>query len=125
MRSDVLIQAVRVLAVDQIANETKNNPIVAKAATIEVSPAQAQKLALASQVGTLSLALRSAEDPLSAAPAGELRPMRVVDLRIDGGGQPSRPRVVRTARRAAPHSGGPTIEILRGSSADRVAVRAE
>jgi pilus assembly protein CpaB len=125
MRSDVLLQAVRVLAVDQVANETKNNPIVAKAATIEVSPAQAQKLALASQVGTLSLALRSAEDPLSPTPVQELRPMRVVDLRIDGGPQQPRPRVIANRRAVQPRPAGPTVEIFRGSSTDRIAVRSE
>jgi pilus assembly protein CpaB len=56
--SDVLIQAVKVIAVDQIASENKSDPMVAKTATLEVTPLDAQKLALAQQVGTISLALR-------------------------------------------------------------------
>lgn len=56
--TDVLMQNVKVLAVDQEANETRQKPVVAKAVTVEVSPNQAQKLTLAAQVGYLSLALR-------------------------------------------------------------------
>lgn len=57
--TDVLLQNVRVLAVDQVADNRKEEPQVVKAVTLEVSTEQAQKLALASQVGTLNLALRN------------------------------------------------------------------
>lgn len=55
---DVLIQGVKVLAVDQRADSGSEEALVAKAATLEVSPAQAQKLTLAAEIGQLSLALR-------------------------------------------------------------------
>jgi pilus assembly protein CpaB len=58
--SDLLLQNVKVIAVDQVAAEQKEKPSVAKAVTLEVSPAQAQKIALATDVGTLSLILRQA-----------------------------------------------------------------
>jgi len=58
--TDVLLQNVRVLAVDQVADDRTEKPVPAKAVTIEVDTRQAQKLALASSVGQLSLALRSA-----------------------------------------------------------------
>lgn len=58
--TDVLLQNVRVLAVDQLADDRTEEPTPAKAVTIEVGTRQAQKLALASSVGQLSLALRSA-----------------------------------------------------------------
>ncbi len=58
--TDVLLQNVRVLAVDQLADDRTEKPTPAKAVTIEVGTRQAQKLALASTVGQLSLALRSA-----------------------------------------------------------------
>lgn len=58
--SDVVLQNVRVLAVDQIADERTDKPSVAKAVTLEVEVSSAQKLALAATVGTLSLALRKA-----------------------------------------------------------------
>lgn len=58
--ADVIIQNVRVLAVDQSADERSDKPAVVKAVTLEVDTAQAQKLSLAATVGTLSLALRAA-----------------------------------------------------------------
>ena len=58
--NDVVIENARVLAVDQLADATRRKPSVVKAVTLEVDVADAQKLALASQVGTLSLLLRKA-----------------------------------------------------------------
>ena len=58
--NDVVIQDVRVLAVDQAADERAEKPSVVKAVTLEVNPTDGQKIALASTVGTLSLLLRKA-----------------------------------------------------------------
>ena len=58
--NDVLLQNVRALAVDQLADERTEKPSVAKAVTLEVSQIEAQRLALAQTVGQLSLALRPA-----------------------------------------------------------------
>jgi pilus assembly protein CpaB len=58
--NDVVVQDARVLAVDQMADDTTDKPAVVKAVTLEVDEAGGQKLALASVVGTLSLALRKA-----------------------------------------------------------------
>jgi pilus assembly protein CpaB len=116
VRTDLLLQGVRVLAVDQLADQAKNKPVLAKAATVEVTPAQAERIALASQIGTLSLALRSADD--SAQPAvGEVRSLRTADL--DGGGHP---RVAaRRVRTPAPPA-EQLIEIVRGGETTHVSV---
>jgi pilus assembly protein CpaB len=58
--NDVVIQDVRVLAVDQLADQKAEKPSVVKAVTIEVDPTEGQKVALAATVGTLSLLLRKA-----------------------------------------------------------------
>ncbi|MBX9760269.1 MAG: Flp pilus assembly protein CpaB [Beijerinckiaceae bacterium] len=58
--SDIILQNVRVLAVDQLANEKQESPQLARAVTVEVNTEQAQKLILASEVGRLSLILRQA-----------------------------------------------------------------
>jgi pilus assembly protein CpaB len=58
--SDVLLQHVKVLAIDQLANERQETPTVAKAVTLEVDTDQAQKVLLATNVGKLSLILRQA-----------------------------------------------------------------
>ena len=60
--TDVLLQNVRVVAIDQDASDDKSDPKVGKTATLEVSQTDAQKLALAQQVGSLSLALKKAAD---------------------------------------------------------------
>lgn len=66
--TDILIQNVRILAVDQIADQKKSDPVIAKVATIEVTTLDAQKVALAQTTGSLSLTLRSAGS-LDQAPA--------------------------------------------------------
>jgi pilus assembly protein CpaB len=58
--NDVVIQNARVLAIDQLADARAEKPSVVKAVTLEVDVTNAQKLALASAVGTLSLLLRKA-----------------------------------------------------------------
>jgi len=56
--TDVLLQNVRVVAMDQDAQGKDGQPVVSRTATLEVSPVDAQKLALGQQLGQLSLVLR-------------------------------------------------------------------
>jgi pilus assembly protein CpaB len=49
---------VRVIAIDQEAKNSDGTPKLAHTATMEVAPLDAQKLALAQEVGSLSLVLR-------------------------------------------------------------------
>ena len=58
--TDILLQNIRVLAVDQMADDKNNKPTLAKTVTVEVDILDAQKLVLASTVGSLSLTLRRA-----------------------------------------------------------------
>lgn len=58
--TEVVLQNARVLAIDQVADERADKPTVAKAVTLEVTTASAQKVWLASSVGNLSLLLRKA-----------------------------------------------------------------
>jgi len=58
--TDILLQNIRVLAVDQMADDRNDKPALARTVTVEVDIMDAQKLVLASTVGTLSLTLRSA-----------------------------------------------------------------
>lgn len=75
--TEILLQGVRVLGIDQDASEQKDKPVVAHAATLEVTPEQAEKLTLASTVGTLSLALRKMGNTEETA----ARPVGLGDLR--------------------------------------------
>jgi pilus assembly protein CpaB len=56
--TDVLLQNVRVIAIDQNAQGADGKPVLARTATLEVTPVDSQKLALAQQIGALSLVLR-------------------------------------------------------------------
>jgi pilus assembly protein CpaB len=65
--SDILLEHVKVLAIDQIASEGEEKPKVAQAVTLEVTKEQAQKILLATNIGKLSLLLgrpiESGRDP--------------------------------------------------------------
>jgi len=56
--TDVLLQNARVIAIDQEAKNSDGTPKVARTATLQVAPLDAQKLALGQQSGSLSLVLR-------------------------------------------------------------------
>jgi pilus assembly protein CpaB len=58
--TEVVLQNTRVLAVDQTADDRAAKATVAKSVTLEVDTVEAQKLWLASSVGSLSLLLRKA-----------------------------------------------------------------
>jgi len=64
---DVLLQNVKVLAIDQTADDRQEAAAVVKAVTLEVATQDAQKLTLAAGIGQLSLALREV-----ASNAGEV-----------------------------------------------------
>lgn len=61
--SEIILSNVRVLAIDQTIQEKDGQRVVVgKTATLELAPRQAETLALARQLGTLNLALRSIAD---------------------------------------------------------------
>jgi pilus assembly protein CpaB len=99
--TDLLLQNVRVLAVDQLADDRSEKPTLVKTVTIEVDTEQAQKLALATAVGQLSLALRSAG---STSP-NRARRITTTDLRSDL----SLSR--RVAKLAGPSANGSSVNI--------------
>jgi pilus assembly protein CpaB len=79
--SDILLEHVKVLAIDQVASEGEGQPTVAKAVTVEVTKEQAQKILLATSIGKLSLILarpvESKPDPnrrVSETDIGRTRP---------------------------------------------------
>lgn len=75
--TEVLLQNVRVLAVDQMADDRAEKPAVGRTVTVEVSMEDAQKIALAATIGQLSLALRKAGSTAQAA----ARRVSIADLR--------------------------------------------
>jgi len=61
--SETILANIRILAIDQTLGEKDGQKVViGKTATLELTPRQAETLALSRQLGTLSLALRSLAD---------------------------------------------------------------
>jgi pilus assembly protein CpaB len=128
--SKIVIERIQVLAVAQDVANLESKPKVVNAVTLEVTPAQAEKIDLARSVGSLSLVLRSQVDTESVATVGA----RKHDL-LQGGelleGTPLAkplPRVARAIKAsaaavAAPQGLGPTssgtTEVIRGLNKTR------
>ena len=73
---DVLLQNVKVIAIDQLADENAAEPSVVKTVTLEVDTDMGQRLTLAQAVGTLSLALR----PVASSTLEQTRRISLADL---------------------------------------------
>jgi len=87
--------------VDQSNNDEADKPVVAKAVTVEVTPAQAASISLGQQIGTVSLSLRRVADDAPLAS----KALTVADL----GPAPKRP--------ATPSA--PTVHVIRGVESSR------
>jgi pilus assembly protein CpaB len=143
--TDVLLQNVRVIAIDQQAKNADGTPKVAKTATLEVNPIDAQKLVLAQTVGTLSLVLRKPGEQNN--PVVETVSMNDLRYNMYGGARYPAPAVVgnfgtaiastttraattiarpraapRVTGRSAPADTRPNVEVYRGTKSDKVKV---
>lgn len=133
--TDVLLQNVRVLAIGQDAKGADGKPQLAKTATLLVDQVGAQKLALAQQVGSLSLVLRKPGEQDN--PVVETVSLNDLRYNLYGGvrypapasvgtyqaPQPVR-RVVRAAppKAAKPRPSGTNVEVYRGVKSDSYTV---
>lgn len=82
--TDVILQNVRVLGVDQLADDRTEKPAVVKAVTLELPTAAAQKATLAATMGTLSLMLR----PAGATQLATAARVTANDIEYEGGFRP-------------------------------------
>jgi pilus assembly protein CpaB len=110
--SEVVLQNVRVLAVDQTADERADKPTVVKAVTLEVDEVGAQKLSLAASVGSLSLMLRK---------AGEASNQYTRRITLNDLGTPSTP----AAQEAKAPTGQATVSVRRGATTQEYSVPVE
>ncbi|MDB5499307.1 MAG: cpaB [Phenylobacterium sp.] len=107
--TQALAENVKVLGIDQSDNDEATNPAVARAVTVEVTPAQAQSISLAQAVGTVSLSLRHVADELPLV----RKATTVSDLGFFGG-RPVITRAVAVKMRAPPPPAGHEIRVTRG-----------
>lgn len=72
LKAVTILQNVRVIGIDQAADEDASDPSIVKTITVEVTPDDGQKLALAQSAGSLSLTLRTL-DNVSDKPMEQVR----------------------------------------------------
>ena len=92
LKTVTLLQDVRVIGVDQEADQKVKTPGVARTVTVEVSPDQGQRLALAQKAGTLSLTLRT----LDEAESDPLPSIGLADILSERSSNKLEPTPVRT-----------------------------
>jgi pilus assembly protein CpaB len=108
--TDVLLQNIRVIAMGQDASGTNEKPSVTRSATLEVTPVDAQKLALGQQLGQLSFVLRKPGEEENIA---SVETVSLNDLRYSyygnrpAAGPPSPERQAQVARLTQPRRAPP------------------
>ncbi len=113
--SETIVQNVKVLAVDQTASSDKNEPVIVRAVTLEVTPADAEKLVLAKQRGAIQLALRN---PLDTRVA-ELTSARVLAPTPAPAPAPAPAVVRRPAAKKSTSQPTGAVTVIRGTEVDR------
>lgn len=98
--TEVLLNNIRLIAVDQNANDNAEQPALGRTATLEVSQEDAQRLVLAQALGSLSLVLRSVQAPQDMVAYNNV--IRAGDLAA--GGSYSAPQL---AQNTPPPAAGP------------------
>jgi pilus assembly protein CpaB len=132
VRADVVLQDIKVLGMDLNVDPTTTTSVISHTATLEVSVQDAEKLAVATQAGTMSLALRR----LGQADVAPTRTVEIADLQSSGprapGGVSDRPRLIAVSRHRSAPAFPAQIEIrtrsvvvVHGDAATSVQVPAE
>ena len=125
--TDVLLQNVKVLAIDQDANEARAQPAVVKAVTLEVTPVQAQKLVLAQRLGQLSLSLRNITNAVAEKPKTvTLRDLKVGEVNQSIGESPKPvEKTVVVKKTPKKKKQGLSVRIVRGLASTKYEVQPE
>lgn len=133
--SETVLENVRVIAVDQTTNDQENEPVVAKNVTLEVTPKQAEVVTLVSELGKLSLSLRSIVREDEEQPEGDQIAQKEITAAMSANdskdGKPARHAQRNTytwdsdasVLLPAPNSKGVTVEVLHGSKAETTELR--
>jgi pilus assembly protein CpaB len=120
--AEVVIQNVRLLGLDLNVNPDSTETKVSSTATVEVTMQETQKLSMAANMGTLSLALRRT----GAAENETIKPMRTSDLKLVGGYTVAAAPAAASGAPAKPAGPtGPSIIVVNGDKRDSVVVPIE
>jgi pilus assembly protein CpaB len=112
-RSETVVQNVKVLAVDQTAATDEDEPVIVRAVTLEVTPADAEKLVLAEERGAIQLALRN--------PLDNRMTIRVSSLPAPVAASAPAPAISRAKPRVrvGPPPPDTSVTVIRGTSVGR------
>jgi pilus assembly protein CpaB len=119
--AETLLRNVRVVGMDQSFTDGKKDDkadlTIAKTATLEVSPKQAEILAVSSDIGVLSMSLRSVANEEKDEPAGPLT--KTWDTDATQISLAAKPVTASPSARPSNPAGSPrwTVEIVRGGGA--------
>lgn len=115
--SETVLSDLRVVAVDQRSSSEKKDVLVPQTATLEVTPRQAEVVTLTSELGKLSLSLRSLASPEDAA-ASTGAVTRTWDYEATQISSPRPASAPAAPRQATRHPAAPaTVMVVRGTSA--------
>ena len=104
--TETILMNIHVLAVDQTSTQDKNEPVVVRAVTLEMTPQEAEVLVRAREEGRIQLTLRNPSDDLRPQLAATPEP-------------PPPAPVAKPIRRAAPpRPTAPSVTIIRGTLVD-------
>jgi pilus assembly protein CpaB len=126
--TDVLLQNVKVLGIDQKSDQQANDPDVVKAVTIEVTSEQAQKITLAATVGKLSLSLRDISNvELEKVKSVSIRDLGVSEAIGTVDPKPEEKKIEKPVVKIVPKpkKDQPSIGITRGTARQEYKVNAE
>ena len=110
LKTVTILQNARVIGVDQDANQETDKPGVARTVTVEVTPEEGQRLALAQRAGTLSLTLRNLDAPEEEVPLDSIGLRDVL-------------RTLQPEPEAAPERVRKTVLIRRGTEVSETEIR--
>ena len=107
--TETILQNIKVLAVDQTATTEQNEPVIVRAVTLEMTPAQAEVLVKARTEGEIQLTLRN---PLEVVAEAEPEPEPEPEVK-------PAPKPAVSAPQPRPVNRSTTVTIIRGTKVDK------
>ena len=92
LAANLIMQNVKVIAIDQFSDKESNQARVARTATVEVTPDDAQRLALTQQVGRISMSLREIDEATMKEETSAMRLEDIIKTEPEAGPAPAAPK---------------------------------
>ncbi len=102
--TSIILEDLKVLAVDQTASTETDKPVVVRAVTLEIDPKKAEALVRATEEGTVQLALRNPTDQESVLAE-------------------AKPKAVKKTRYKPADSSWGSVTVIRGTTVDKSKIR--